>query len=76
MSSRYPIFSFKNESVILLPGSYFTKNVLKSRLHEMNINASNIDNKNQLASLYDSVLEDNRYKLKIFDILKKDTLKI
>ena len=76
MSSRYPIFSFKNESVVLLPGSYFTKNVLKSRLHEMNINASNIDNKNQLASLYDSVLEDNRYKLKIFDILKNDTLKI
>ena len=73
MSIKYPIMTLNNESIVLFPGSSFSKNELKSRLHRMDIDASNIQDKNTLVKLYDSYLADHRNKIKIFDSLKKDT---
>ena len=74
MSMNYSTFTFNNnESVILLPGNRFSKNELLSRLHEMGANIDNYQGKSSLNYLYDSYLSDNRNKLKIYHILKKDT---
>ena len=62
-----------NESIILIPGSRFSKNELKSRLHEMDIDASNVQDKGILVNLYESTLSDNKNKFKIFNRLRKDT---
>ena len=70
---NYPIIRMNNESIILIPGSRFSKNELKSRLHEMDIDASNVQDKSILVNLYESTLTDNKNKFKIFNRLKKDT---
>ena len=72
-SINYPIFSYNNESIVLIPGSRFTKKDLISRLHQMDIDASNIQDKNTLVNLYESSLQNHQNKLKIFDKLRKDT---
>ena len=72
-SINYPVFTYNNQSIVLLPGSRFTKNELVSRLHQMNIDSNNIQNKNALVNLYESSLQKNENKLKIFDRLRKDT---
>jgi hypothetical protein len=72
-SINYPVFTYNNQSIVLLPGSRFTKNELTSRLHQMNIDTNNIQNKNTLVNLYESSLQRNENKLKIFDRLRKDT---
>ena len=72
-SINYPIFSYNNESIVLIPGSRFTKKDLISRLHQMDIDASNIQDKNTLVNLYESSLQNHQNKLKIFDRLRKDT---
>lgn len=73
MSMKYSTFTFNNESVILLPGQRFSKKELLSRLHEMDANIDNYQDKSSLNNLYDSYLSDNRNKLKIYNRLKKDT---
>lgn len=73
MSQSYSFFTYNNESVILVPGQKFSKDELKSRLHQMDIEASNVQKKNDLANLYDSSLQNNQNKFKIFDILRNDT---
>ena len=70
---NYPIIRMNNESIILMPGSHFSKNELKSRLHEMDIDASNVQEKGILVNLYESTLSDNQNKFKIFNRLRKDT---
>lgn len=72
-SINYPIFTYNNESIVLMPGSRFTKKELNSRLHQMNIDANNIQDKNTLVNLYESSLQNHQNKLKIFDRLRKDT---
>ena len=72
-SINYPTFRYNNESLVLLPGSRFTKKELISRLHQMNIDSSNIQDKNSLVNLYESSLHNNLNKTKILDKLRKDT---
>ena len=72
-SINYPIIRMNNESVIIMPGSKFTKNELKSRLHDMDIDASNVQDKGVLVNIYESSLSDNQNKLKILNRLRKDT---
>ena len=73
MSIEYPTFTYNNESVIIKPGNQFTNKQLRSRLHQMDVDAINIDSKAQLVNLYESTLKDDRNKFKLFDRLKKDT---
>jgi len=73
MSIDYPIFTYNNESVILKPGNQFTSRELKSRLHQMDIDARDIQSRNNLINLYESTLRDDQNKFKLFDRLKKDT---
>ena len=70
---NYPMIRMNNESIAIMPGSRFTKNELKSRLHEMDIDSSNIQDKNTLVNLYESTLNNNYNKLKILNKLRKDT---
>lgn len=72
-SINYPIFTLNNESVILKPGTQFSKNELVSRLHDMDIDASGVKSKGDLINLYESSLSNFQNKLKIFNRLKKDT---
>jgi len=70
---NYPMIRMNNESIAIMPGSRFTKNELKSLLHEMDIDSSNIQDKNTLVNLYESTLNNNYNKLKILNKLRKDT---
>ena len=73
MSMNYPMFTSNNESVILFPGSRFSKKELLSRLHDIDPNIDNTLDKNNLIKLYDSYLSVDRNKFKIFNRLQKDT---
>ena len=73
MSTEYPSFIYNQESVIIKPGEQFSINELKSRLNQMGIYANNIQDKYELKNLYDSSLKNDGNKIKIFDMLKKDT---
>ena len=73
ISIEYPTFTHKNSTVILKPGSQFSINELRSRLHQMDVDARNVGAKENLANLYESTLSDDRNKFKLFDRLKKDT---
>ena len=70
---NYPMFTSNNESVILFPGSRFSKKELLSRLHDIDPNIDNTLDKNNLIKLYDSYLSVDRNKFKIFNRLQKDT---
>ena len=75
LSIDYPIFNYKNESLILKSGQRFSMNELKSRLHQMDVDdVININSKSQMENLYDSIIKDDRNKIKILDRLRKDTL--
>ena len=73
MSTEYSSFIYDQESVILKPGEQFSINELKSRLNQMGIYANNLQDKSELKNLYESSLQNNANKIKIFDKLKKDT---
>ena len=73
MSIDYPIFKSNNETVILKPGSQLTSRELKSRLHQMDVDARDILSRQKLINLYESTLRDDRNKFKLMDRLKKDT---
>ena len=73
MSIDYPIFTNNNETVILKPGNAFTSRELKSRLHQMDVDAIDIQSRPNLINLYETTLRDDRNKFKLFDRLKKDT---
>ena len=71
---NYPTFTYNNQSVILRPGNQFTKNELRSRLHQMDVDSIGIDSRAQLINLYESTLRDDRNKFKLFDRLRDDTM--
>ena len=73
MSVNYPVFTFNNESVIIRPGKEFSKNELNSRLNQMGFQMNEMKDKNTMAGIYDSYLQHNQNKLKIFNLLRKDT---
>jgi len=73
MSIDYPFFKSNNETVILKPGSQLTSRELKSRLHQMDVDARDIQSRQKLINLYESTLRDDRNKFKLMDRLKKDT---
>jgi hypothetical protein len=73
MSVNYPVFTFNNESVILRPGREFSKNELNSRLQQMGLQINEMKDKATMAGIYDSYLQHNQNRLKIFNLLRKDT---
>ena len=73
MRYEYPSFTYNNESFIIIPGSRFTKNELKTRLRLMGVDDNNSQDKRFLSDLYESSLKNNQNKLKIISQLKKDT---
>ena len=73
MSIQYPSFTYHNESIIIIPGNQLTIKQLKSRLNLMDVDAINIDSKEQLVNLYELSLKDDKNKFKLFELLKKDT---
>ena len=73
MSKNYPVYNLNNETIVVLPGTRFTKNELISRLHEMNIDVNNYKDKKEIASLYDSYLMDDTNKFLLINRLRKDT---
>ena len=73
MPNVYPHFTYNNETVIMIPGNQFTIKQLRSRLNKMDVDAINIDSKEQLVNLYESSMKNDTNKFKIFELLKKDT---
>ena len=73
MSVNYPIFTLNNESVIIRPGKEFSKNELNSRLQQMGLQINEMKDKATMAGIYDSYLQHNQNRLKIFNLLRKDT---
>ena len=73
MSIQYPSFTYHNESIIIIPGNQLTIKQLKSRLNLMDVDAINIDSKEQLVNLYELSLKEDKNKFKLFELLKKDT---
>ena len=59
LSKDYPTFTYNNETVIIKPGNQFHSNELRSRLHQMDIDAREIQGKSQLANLYNSTITFN-----------------
>ena len=59
MSNVYPTFTYNNETVIMIPGNQFTIKQLRSRLNKMDVDAINIDSKEQLVNLYESSMKDD-----------------
>ena len=73
ISKDYPTFTYDNETVIIKPGNQFHSNELRSRLHQMDIDAREIQGKSQLANLYNSTIQDDHNKFKLLDRLRNDT---
>ena len=67
-------FNYKGQTVIIYPGSHFTKKEIVSRLKEMNFNSANLSYiKKDLAKIYDITISYDNNKLLIFNKLIKDT---
>ena len=73
MQTKYPSFTYNNESFIIIPGSSFSRKELKTRLSLMGVDDNNRQDKTFLINLYESTLKDNQNKLKIIPQLRKDT---
>ena len=71
--SEYPSFNFKGEKIIIIPGSHFSKNELKTRLKEIGLKEINNQQKDYLSKLYDSLLCNENNRLKLIQLLRKDT---
>ncbi len=71
---KYDTFIYSGKKVVIRKGKDFSKNEIKSRLHQMNIDFDLSENsKTYLTNLYDEALYNNSNKIKIFDKLKSDT---
>ena len=76
MNSPLQKFTHLGKSVILLPGSRFTKNELNSRLHQMDVQYDQSSlSKKYFIDLYENALKYDVNKIKIFDRLIKDTIR-
>lgn len=73
MKVEYPSFTFNNETFIIIPGSRFSRNELKTRLKIMGIEDTNNLTKQNIIDLYESSLKNNQNKLKMLPQLRKDT---
>lgn len=70
-------FIYSGIKVIILKGEEFTKNELNIRFKKLDIDIDiNKNTKTFLADLYDKVIEDDSNKIKIFDMLRRDTAKV
>ena len=70
----FPNFTHLEKTVILRPGNAFSKNEIKSRLGQMDIQYDPSLAKEYLAYLYNNALKHEKNQIKIFDKLLKDTL--
>ena len=71
---KYDTFIYSGKKVVIRKGKDFSKNEIKSRLHQMNIDFDLSENsKTYFTNLYDEALYINSNKIKIFDKLKSDT---
>ena len=74
-SVNLPTFTYNYETVKILPGNLFSKRELMSRLHQMDVDTTNIpDEKTPLVNLYNSAIFQDENKIKIFDRLTKDSI--
>ena len=74
MSTQFPLFTYEGKTVILIPGRFFNKNELNYRLNQMEIQYYQASlSKNYFIDLYENALKFDIYKIKIFDLLLKDT---
>ena len=68
------LFSYKGESLIILPGNVLNKNELIERLRAMNfLSIDSSYNKDDLVYIYKIAINYDNNKLKIYNKLKKDT---
>ena len=71
---EYDTFIYSGNKVVIRKGKDFSKNELKSRLHQMNIDFDiSKSSKTYFTNLYDEALYNNSNKIKIIDKLKGDT---
>ena len=75
MNTPHQKYTYLGQTVLLIPGSRFTKKELNSRLHQMDVqyNQSN-QSKSYFINLYENALKYDVNKKKIFDKLLKDTI--
>ena len=75
MNSPYPKFTYLGQTVIIKPGSQFSKNELNSRLHQMGVQYDQSSlSKRYFNDLYENALKYDNNKVKIFERLIKDTI--
>ena len=75
MNTPYQKYTYLGQTVLLIPGSRFTKKELNSRLHQMDVQYDQSNqSKNYFVNLYENALKYNVNKQKIFDKLLKDTI--
>ena len=68
-------YTHLGKTVLLLPGSRFTKNELNSRLHQMDVQYDQTNQtKKYFINLYENALKYDVNKQKIFEKLLKDTI--
>ena len=72
-STEYPSFIINGEKIIIMPGSHFSKNELKTRLKELGLKNINNQDKSYISKLYDSVLTNENNRQKLIQFLRKDT---
>ena len=71
---EFDTFYYSGKKVIIRKGKEFSKNELKSRLHQMNIDLDlSKSSKAYFSNKYDEAIESRANKIKIFDKLKNDT---
>lgn len=74
MEKKPTLFSYKGETLIILPGHLLDKNELIQRLRTIDFLAINSSyNKNDLVYIYEIALTYDNNKLKLYNKLKKDT---
>ena len=67
-------FIYNNKEILLIPGESFSKNQLKSRLHEMEVDFNNNEKKKQYyVEKYNQNIYNEYYRSKIIDKLIIDT---
>ena len=70
------MFSYSGENIIIQKGMNLTKIELISRFKKLGIDIDVKNNDKQfLARIYDDIIKNDLNKIKIFDVLKKDTKK-
>ena len=75
MSAPLQQFTYLGQTVIIRPGSKFSKNELNSRLHQMGVQYDQSSlSKKYFQDLYENALKYDSNKVKIFDRLIKDTI--